>query len=1344
MPYPEHGTLPENPEYRVLHAGASATRKVIVNRQTALVLFFAVLFASLAIVASAVVEPVSPDEAAAWLRYTVPLPKTITIGSAVTVAPAQIAIVPAASTDIVALQASKELRETLHLAENAPNPPSPAFTITLVLGGEESQPLEALKNSEQASKITVEPGDAGLRIIALQPRGLYYGAKTLQQLIAPYASETAARIPLIEMTDWPDITDRGLWGSDHFAWLRWLADRKMNIGEQISARSVSSDGAGHSSLKEGREPMVTEGPYYGLKPVPVVLHLEQVWASGLFTYYPQLIGVGGQYGAICYSQPEFINVLADWIVELRSLPFVEEVDVWMTENLHGAGGCQCAQCSQWNRDVLEANKIVAAWQQAKQRMGVPIGLRILTSEETEASNGAVFASLPPEVKVWYYHSLYTYTSGRTGIVSRDTANYAASGRYAGVCPSLASIGAPQPFQSAEFAKYRMTEFVEKGMSGYIGYATPAPLVKFVGYNVEAAAEFSWNLNGRSTREFALSHAVRKGLPDPEMFAEWAEAVGKLEFDLNGSEWPTCDGRYFPGYVADKLRTGKLPALGEAYPGFRGPWGEFKSVAQLEGGVVLAAKALRLAEQMGSDEYFYESVYIDGLVNSLRALYKLKGLVVNGTVSAANRETARYWFGVYINGLKQSIAAVQNWSLAVNGESGSVSNVVAKMQRCIYGEDGTANPGMLRVASDCGCTPNLAYNPIPAISIPDARRLGPGAIVRLYGDLVSGANGATCFVQQADRAAGIRVSSPAAIPAPGPVALIGMVSLSNGELVVNADILQAAGAAHSAVPLRLKTCALGGGAAGQQPAVMEMLPGAAEPVAATGLNTMGLFARIAGWVRYVGSDFFYIDDGAGCNDGSGHIGVRVVCADPAAPKPALGTLVRADGMVSTHHERSHNWRALYISDASAVVKLADPEAPPNTPPHIDIQPVSQSVCPGGTAAFTISAGGSTPLSFRWRKGTSELEDGDRISGAATDRLTISGVSAADAATDYNCVVTNDFGSRTSVNVSLTVSTGPPPPAALSALTTTSAITWRWSASDGADGYRLFMAPSGGTQIGGDLTETSHTETGFDPGTSAARYVEAFNSCGVSTRTQLTATTVPRYCVENGDFEGGFTAGVGNHWTRIGSLGTFSQDTSIRYEGTSSQRVLDPIAGDQFSSWIYQKLNVQPGRNYTASMWHRREVTSGAVVQLGVSLTGALTPDIASDGIGSAGEWRNKGISFTAGATGKMTVMLRVGSNGGDTTARIDLVRVRPQAPTSTGGSTTIAPGGSATITANGGFGGAAGELHWYTGPNGTGTHAGTGLSLVVSPAATTSYYPRWESNGPCPSDDGAAVKVTVSG
>ena len=56
-----------------------------------------------------------------------------------------------------------------------------------------------------------------------------------------------------------------------------------------------------------------------------------------------------------------------------------------------------------------------------------------------------------------------------------------------------------------------------------------------------------------------------------------------------------------------------------------------------------------------------------------------------------------------------------------------------------------------------------------------------------------------------------------------------------------------------------------------------------------------------------------------------------------------------------------------------------------------------------------------------------------------------------------------------------------------------------------------------------------------------------------------------------------------------------------------------------------------------------------------------------------------------------------------------------------------------------------DLHWYTGPNGTGTFLGAGGSIVVSPTSTTlttiKYYVRSEI-GTCPESGDASVTVTI--
>jgi hypothetical protein len=96
----------------------------------------------------------------------------------------------------------------------------------------------------------------------------------------------------------------------------------------------------------------------------------------------------------------------------------------------------------------------------------------------------------------------------------------------------------------------------------------------------------------------------------------------------------------------------------------------------------------------------------------------------------------------------------------------------------------------------------------------------------------------------------------------------------------------------------------------------------------------------------------------------------------------------------------------------------------TPPSITQQPQSQPVCNSGNpyvgrASFTCYATGTQPLIFRWRRGTTELVNGGNIAGATTYNLVIQPAASSDAASDYNCVVTNDDGSINSNNASLIV-------------------------------------------------------------------------------------------------------------------------------------------------------------------------------------------------------------------------------------------------------------------------------------------------------------------------------------
>lgn len=83
-----------------------------------------------------------------------------------------------------------------------------------------------------------------------------------------------------------------------------------------------------------------------------------------------------------------------------------------------------------------------------------------------------------------------------------------------------------------------------------------------------------------------------------------------------------------------------------------------------------------------------------------------------------------------------------------------------------------------------------------------------------------------------------------------------------------------------------------------------------------------------------------------------------------------------------------------------------------PPTITSQPQNVTVNEGGSASFSVIAGGSAPLSYQWRKG------GSAISGATASTLTISPVAQVDAGS-YDVVVTNGAGGVTSSAATLTI-------------------------------------------------------------------------------------------------------------------------------------------------------------------------------------------------------------------------------------------------------------------------------------------------------------------------------------
>jgi hypothetical protein len=111
-------------------------------------------------------------------------------------------------------------------------------------------------------------------------------------------------------------------------------------------------------------------------------------------------------------------------------------------------------------------------------------------------------------------------------------------------------------------------------------------------------------------------------------------------------------------------------------------------------------------------------------------------------------------------------------------------------------------------------------------------------------------------------------------------------------------------------------------------------------------------------------------------------------------------------------------AVVVSNTFGVITSAPGVLTVLAPPVITAQPQSDTNIPAATASFTVGAGGSAPLSYRWRFNGSPLSDGGRVAGSATATLTIAGLLSTDAG-GYSVVVTNSVGSVTSQTASLTM-------------------------------------------------------------------------------------------------------------------------------------------------------------------------------------------------------------------------------------------------------------------------------------------------------------------------------------
>ena len=554
---------------------------------------------------------------------------------------------------------------------------SEGFELRLVLASgdcpqEIRTALAGLPNRDQAYAIQPFAGKEkgkGLFLAAETPLGLLYAARTLRRLLGlpPAATTQKIAVPKVTVLDWPDLAERGLWGGNAAQDLAWMAERKLNVVEVHARLGFNEDGSPRAELDLA---MLAEAQRLGIKIVPIILHLEQLAGTGLFKFHPDVAAKPDPgkplptdfTPGVCFSQPKTIELLAGWMKILLSYPGISEVDVWLSEM---EGGCFCPDCRGKNPFVLESQGVIKAFEKVRP-LYPGASLRLLLTQASHDSNDRVLAAVRPETKAIYYDGGKTYDSSHRPMIYPLLEEYARSGRWLGVYPQLTnSWRTVFPFTGSQFIRTRMQEFVSKGLSGVIGYATPSN--RYYEFNITAAAEWSWNSRGRTEREFAAACAERRGLPDPEKYAAWAEAIGPVGWKLAGSRAVEKfifgagrlafeNGVIKSGGFAETLET--LRFGGEMLE-------EFGDEKDFRENLEQAARALKLAEEMGDPAAELESRSVLSLMEFFFSLKKVAEQVSAPDAASSKREDLAASLGKMDRAAEELTRSIFSWGKLVN-------------------------------------------------------------------------------------------------------------------------------------------------------------------------------------------------------------------------------------------------------------------------------------------------------------------------------------------------------------------------------------------------------------------------------------------------------------------------------------------------------------------------------------------------------------------------------------------------------------------------------------------------------------------------------------------------------
>ena len=642
--------------------------------------------------------PVSEHEQRAWINHLVPLPHEIAIPAKLIRPPGDVGVRLRGNAGDIEQQAAGELR-ALFRKKVGVEPEGSKFEILLGvldaagkldgLAPDDAGRLKKCRNSEQAYVIRPR-GETGLVIAGLDARGVYYGVQTLRQLLEPKLAKDEVAIPLAVVTDWPDMTERGMWGSP-LQIIPYEASLKLNHhsllarfrGKFARDRAPAWDML-TLALPDGTEVRNIEwARLHAMTPYGQLSHINYWQRYGLYDAYPELKGKGagatdfsdveGKRPVPCATQPVLKTLLAQSIRDLAE-EGVPEVAVWQSEF---EAQCECEACTKIGQCQAEVDAILAAWQAVKKDFP-DLRLRIFfcLGKDTPDLVRRCLEALPPEViieKVYSWKPMYEEAAARGQKVIR----------YSGWMLNKPHSAGIRHYTS--YYRDRLTHGFEKGLAGVL------PLHKFYSkeataynkrvhsYNYSGLAEWSWNVKGRTPREFTVAWATREGYADPDRVADWTEIMEPVESAVINKYRP----RWHFTYDAAKLfREGKPCTILDD-----------RIVAD---GLAACRRALPIAETLDKPDLAAETRHVTAVLRAHERLNALSAAVA-GRDDEGGRERLRTALRNYVTAVRAAATSLDPLMDLLTAEPASFAGKLKRQQAEGWGkaeEDVTSAVGEL--------------------------------------------------------------------------------------------------------------------------------------------------------------------------------------------------------------------------------------------------------------------------------------------------------------------------------------------------------------------------------------------------------------------------------------------------------------------------------------------------------------------------------------------------------------------------------------------------------------------------------------------------------------------------